>query len=58
MSFTYKQLEVINFALQLLQDVLADDKEILTPSELGALEDILQVQTQIQSTLHGEAIGA
>ena len=56
--FNTRELEVINFALQLLQDVLADDKEILTPGELGALEDIVDVQAKIQSTLHGYAIGA
>ena len=49
--FTYKELELVNFALQLLQDVLAGDKEILTPAELGALEDVVSAQAKIQGLL-------
>lgn len=49
--FSYKELELMNFALQLLQDVLAGDKEILSPAELGALEDLVTAQAKIQSLL-------
>lgn len=51
MEFTQKQLEVMNFALQLLFDVLAEDRAILSPAELAALEDTVETQLKIQSAL-------
>lgn len=51
MEFTQKQLEVMNFALQLLFDVLAEDRAILSPAELATLEDTVETQLKIQSAL-------
>lgn len=57
-SFTFNDLEVMIFALQLLEDVLSGDKDILTPAEVAVLDDVVAIQSKIQSALHSEAIGA